>query len=66
MQRYTSRQTYELLLHEFPLPSFSYLKNLAKGGIEPIKGLKLLLQEGTPSSTRSFSFVHYTWRNGKY
>ena len=20
----------------------------------------------TPSSTRSFSFVHYTWRNGKY
>ena len=22
--------------------------------------------EITPSSTRSFSFVHYTWRNGKY
>ena len=20
----------------------------------------------TPSSTRSFSFVHYTWKNGKY
>ena len=50
MQRYTSRQSYELLLHEFPLPSFSYLKNLTKGGIEPIKGLKLLLQEGKVSS----------------
>ena len=23
-------------------------------------------QVDTPSSTRSFSFVHYTWRNGKY
>ena len=50
MRRYTSRQSYELLLHEFPLPSFSYLKNLIKGGIEPIKGLKLLLQEGKVSS----------------
>ena len=50
MQCYTSRQAYELLLHEFPLPSFSYLKNLTKGGIEPIKGLKLLLQEGKVSS----------------
>ena len=37
-------------MHEFPLPSFSYLKNLSKGGIEPIKGLKLLLQEGKLSS----------------
>ena len=50
MQHYTSRQSYELLLHEFPLPSFSYLKSLTKGGIEPIKGLKLLLQEGKVSS----------------
>ena len=47
MQRYTSRQSYELLLQEFPLTRFSYL---TKGGIEPIKGLKLLLQEEKLSS----------------
>ena len=41
MQRYTSRQAYELLLEEFPLPSLSYLKMLSKGGIEPVKALKL-------------------------
>ena len=29
MQRYTSRQAYSLLLNEFPLPSISYLGQLA-------------------------------------
>ena len=46
MQRYTSRQAYSLLLDEFPLPSLSYLKALSKGGIEPIKALKLMLEKG--------------------
>ena len=50
MQRYTSRQAYHLLLEEFPLPSLSYLKTLSQGGIEPIKALKLLLENGKVSS----------------
>ena len=42
MQRYTSRQSYVLLQHDFPLPSLSVLKNLPSGGIEPIKAIQLL------------------------
>lgn len=45
MQRYTSRQAYAQLLDEFPLPSFSLLKKLSSGGIEPLKALKVLLDE---------------------
>ena len=50
MQRYTSKQAYSLLLDEFPLPSLSYLKTLSKGGVEPIKALKLMLENGEVSS----------------
>ena len=46
LQRYTSRQAYTLLLDEFPLPSFSYLKALSKGGVEPMKALKSMLNNG--------------------
>ena len=46
MQRYTSRQSYSLLLENFPLPSFSLLKKLSQGGVDPIKSLKLLLEKG--------------------
>ena len=49
MQRYTSRQSYKLLLNELPLPSFSLLQKLTKGGIDPIKSLKVLLQEKVDS-----------------
>ena len=45
MQRYTSRQAYEMLLDELPLPSLSFLKTLAKGGIEPVEALKVMLEE---------------------
>ena len=45
MQRYTSRQSYSLLREELPLPSFSLLQKLTKGGIDPIKSLQVLLQE---------------------
>ena len=45
-QGYTSKQTYTLVLEEFPLPSLSYLKSLSKGGIDPISGL-LLLENGS-------------------
>jgi hypothetical protein len=46
MQRYTSRQAYVQLLDELPLPSLSLLKKLSSGGIEPVKALKVLLDEG--------------------
>ena len=44
MQRYTSRQSYNLLLNELPLPSFSLLQKLPQGGIDPIKSLQVLLR----------------------
>ena len=50
MQRHTSRQAYDLLLDEFPLPSISHLKMLSKGGIEPIKALKLMMETGKVSA----------------
>ena len=43
--RYTSLSAYELLLKEFPLPSISLLSKLSKGGVEPLKAAKLLLNE---------------------
>ena len=45
MQRYTSRQSYSLLIEDLPLPSFSLLKKLSQGGIAPMKALKLLLEK---------------------
>ena len=45
MQRYTSRQSYNLLLNELPLPSFSLLQKLTQGGIDPIKSLQMLLRQ---------------------
>ena len=50
MQRYTSRQSYVLLQHDFPLSSLSVLKKLASGGIEPIKAIQLLREEGKMNS----------------
>ena len=47
MQRYTSRQSYSLLIEDLPLPSFSLLKMLSQGGISPMKALKLLLEKGS-------------------
>ena len=46
LHRYTSRQAYSLLLEEFSLPSLSYLKTLSQGGVEPVKALELMLQNG--------------------
>ena len=47
MQRYTSRQSYSLLIEDLPLPPFSLLKKLSQGGIVPMKALKLLLEKGS-------------------
>ena len=44
--RYTSTQAYKLLLEQFPLPSLSLSKKLNKSGMEPIKAVKVLLDQG--------------------
>ena len=44
--RYTSTQACKLLLEQFPLPSLSLLKKLNKGGMGPIKAVKVLLDQG--------------------
>ena len=44
--RYSSAQAYKLLLEQFPLPSLSLLKKLNKGGMEPAKAVKVLLDQG--------------------
>ena len=43
---YTSTQAYKLLSEQFPLPSFSPLKKLNKNGMEPVKAVKVLLDQG--------------------
>ena len=49
MLRYTSLQTYHLLLKEFPLPSISLLGKLKSGEIDSMKVLKLLHENGSLS-----------------
>ena len=44
MLRY-SLPTYQLLVKYFPLLSVSFLKRLSQGGVEPLKVVKLLLNE---------------------
>ena len=44
--RYTSTQAYKLLLEQFPLPSLTLLKKINNGGMEPIKVVKNLLDQG--------------------
>ena len=38
--RYTSLQTYKLLLQKFPLPSMSLLKKIQQGGVDVVKAIK--------------------------
>ena len=44
--RYSSSQAYRLLLDKFPLPSFSLLKTIQRGGVDSIKIIKLLWEKG--------------------
>ena len=48
--RYTSRQAYIILQEQFPLPSLSLLRKLHNGGVDPLKAIKLLLNEGNISA----------------
>ena len=45
MLRCTLFPAYQLLVKNFPLPSVSFLKELSQGGVEPLKAVKLLLNE---------------------
>ena len=49
--RYTATQAYKLLLKQFRLPSFGLLKKLNKGGMEPLKAAKVLLDQGKIGAT---------------
>ena len=42
--RYTSLLAYKLIKEVFPLPSLSLLTKLSRGGVEPLKAVKLLLE----------------------
>ena len=45
MLRYTSLPAYQLLRKHLPLPSVSLLQKLSQGGVNPLKAIKILLQE---------------------
>ena len=47
--RYTSLQSYKLLLDEFPLPSISLLNKIKEGNIDALKAPKLLLENSSIS-----------------
>ena len=44
--RYTSKQAYKLLPQNFPLPSFSLIEKIQRGGAELITAAKSLLGKG--------------------
>ena len=46
LARHTSAQAYRLRLEKFPLPSFSTLAKIQKGGIDVLKAVKLLMEKG--------------------
>ena len=48
--RYTSLQSYKLLLEKFPLPSISTLHRIQAGGVDSLKGAKKLREKGHISS----------------
>ena len=47
--RYTSLQSYKLLLDEFPLPSISLLNKIKEENIDALKAPKLLLENSSIS-----------------
>ena len=44
--RYTSAQACRLLLENFPLPSFSILNKIQRGGVDAVKAITLLREKG--------------------
>ena len=54
--RYTSIQSYRMLLEHFPLPSLSLLHKISSGTIETVKWAQALTKEGKISSDVSLMF----------
>ena len=50
LQRYTSAAAYRLMLKEFPLPSFSLLYNIQRGGPDAMKTVRVLHETGAIST----------------
>ena len=48
--RYTSFQSYKLLLEKLPLPSLSLIKKLQQGHVDTLKSAEILMQNGSISS----------------
>lgn len=44
MLKYTSASSYRLMQQYFPLPSASYLRSLCEGSLDPVKSIKVLLE----------------------
>ena len=47
--RHTSPQAYRMLLEKLPVPSFSLLKKIQRGGLDAIKAIQRLLQQNSVS-----------------
>ena len=60
--KYTSVQTYKLLLQQFPLISLSLLKKLTEGGIESLKAAKVLLEQGKIGLVLFCSLVMFIYK----
>ena len=61
--RYTSLQSYKLLLDEFPLPSISLLNKIKEGNIDALKAAKLLLENSSISKYIVILFDEMDLRN---
>ena len=44
--RFSSKQTYELLLEKFPLLTFTLFEKIQRGGVESITAAKLFFEKG--------------------
>ena len=61
--RYTSLQSYKLLLDEFPLPSISLLNKIKEGNIDALKAAKLLPENSSISKYIVILFDEMDLRN---
>ena len=58
--RYTSLQSYKLLLEKFPLPSISTLHRIQAGGVDSLKAAKKLREKGHISSDVYSNFWRFS------
>ena len=52
--RYTSLQSYKLILEKFPLPSISLLNKLQQGGVDAFKAVNILRDKGEISGDEMY------------